>query len=234
MKIQCAIFDFDGTLFDSMQMWNTAADEYLRSIGREPAPGLRDAVKAMSLRRAAEYLQKKSALTQTVEEILAGIDGIVERFYMQEAQPKPGVPEFLREMQRAGIAMCIATATSRYLIEAALKRCGLERFFDAIFTCGEVGHGKDEPAIYRAAMDYFRAERGNTVVFEDAIHAVTTAKRDGFRIVAVYDESEKRQAEIQAMGDCYLSDFEHPEPFWRFAAALEAAGESGTEGRCGK
>ena len=47
-------------------------------------------------------------------------------------------------------------------------------------------------------------------------------------------ESEKRQAEIQAMGDCYLPDFEHPEPFWRFAAALEAAGESGTEGRCGK
>ena len=188
----------------------------------------------MSLRRAAEYLQKEYALTRTVEEILAGIDGIVERFYMQEAQPKPGVPEFLREMQRAGIAMCIATATSRYLIEAALKRCGLERFFDAIFTCGEVGHGKNEPAIYRAAMDYFRAERGNTVVFEDAIHAVTTAKRDGFRIVAVYDESEKRQAEIQAMGDCYLPDFEHPEPFWRFAAALEAAGESGTEGRCGK
>ena len=143
MKIQCAIFDFDGTLFDSMQMWNTAADEYLRSIGREPAPGLRDAVKAMSLRRAAEYLQKEYALTRTVEEILAGIDGIVERFYMQEAQPKPGVPEFLREMQRAGIAMCIATATSRYLIEAALKRCGLERFFDAIFTCGEVGHGKE-------------------------------------------------------------------------------------------
>ena len=58
MKIKGAIFDFDGTLFDSMQMWNTAADEYLRSIGREPAPGLRDAVKAMSLRRAAEYLQK--------------------------------------------------------------------------------------------------------------------------------------------------------------------------------
>ena len=231
MKIRYAIFDFDGTLFDSMPMWNTAADEYLRSIGREPATGLRDAVKAMSLRRAAEYLQREYALQRTVEEILAGIDGVVERFYMQEAQPKPGVPEFLGEMQRAGIAMCVATATNRYLIEAALKRCGLERFFEAIFTCGEVGHGKDEPAIYRTAMEYFRAERGNTIVFEDAIHAVATAKRDGFMTVAVYDESEKRQAEIRALSDCCLRDFTRPEPFWRFAASLEAAEENGMERR---
>lgn len=231
MKIRCAIFDFDGTLFDSMPVWNTAADEYLRSIGREPAPGLRDAVKAMSLRRAAEYLQREYALTRTVEEILAGIDGVVERFYMREAQPKPGVPEFLDEMRRAGIAMCVATATNRYLIEAALKRCGLERFFEAIFTCGEVGCGKDEPVIFRTAMEYFRAERGNTIVFEDAIHAVTTAKRDGFMTVAVYDESEKRQAEIRALSDCSLRDFEHPEPFWRFAASLEDAGENGMERR---
>lgn len=226
MKISCAIFDFDGTLFDSMRIWNTAADEYLRSIGREPRPGLRKAIHEMSLKQAAQYLQKEYDLGRTVEEILAEIDGVVELFYMRDAQPKPGVPAFLHEMRRRGIAMCIATATNRYLIEAALKRCGLERYFEAIFTCGEVGRGKDEPVIFRAAMDYFRAERGNTIVFEDALYAAATAKRDGFRVVAVYDESEKRQAEITALADCCLRDFEHPEHFWRFAEALEAAEET--------
>ena len=111
--------------------------------------------------------------------------------------------------------MCIATASDRYQVEAALKRCGMDRFFDAIFTCTEVGHGKDEPIIFRRAMEHFGADRRNTVVFEDAIHAVQTAKADGFTVAAVFDTSEQHQAEIQEFAECYIPDFEHTEDFWR-------------------
>jgi len=63
-------------------------------------------------------------------------------------------------------------------------------------------------------MDHFSSDRSTTVVFEDAIHAVQTAKADGFTVLAVFDDSEKRQAEIHDLADCYITDFEHTEEFW--------------------
>ena len=115
--------------------------------------------------------------------------------------------------------MCIATASDRYLIEAALGRCGMAQYFDAIFTCSEVGHGKDEPFIFREAMEHFSADRQTSAVLEDAIHAAQTAKNDGFTVVAVYDPSEKQQSELRALADCYLADFKHTEEFWNLASA---------------
>lgn len=219
MRLRCAIFDFDGTLFDSMYIWDDVGEAYLRALGREPKPSLREALKPMSLAQAARYLQREYALSLSVEEILAGINQTVERFYAQEVQPKPGVEAFLRRLRETGIAMCIATATDRPMIRAALRRCGLERYFDAIFTCGELGHGKDEPIIFRAAMDYFAASRASAVVLEDALHAAQTAKADGFAVAAVYDGSEKRQEALRALADCYIPDYEHTEDFWEFALA---------------
>ena len=79
--------------------------------------------------------------------------------------------------------------------------------------------GKDEPVIFRRAMEHFGAQRGSTVVFEDAIHAIETAKKDGFTVAAVFDESEKRQDEVRALADCYITSFEHLEQFWAMTAA---------------
>ena len=219
MKLACAIFDFDGTLFDSMYLWDTVAESYVRSRGREAKPALREEVRTLSLRQAAEHLKKEYDLPETPEEIMQGVDGIVEHFYLDEVQPKPGVIPFLQALRAQGVSVCIATATDRYLIEAALRRCGMTELIDAIFTCSEVGHGKDEPVIFRRAMEHFGAARGNTVVFEDAAHAVETAKSDGFTVAAVFDASEARQADIRRLADCCLADFEHPEPFWKLLAA---------------
>ena len=219
MKLKCVIFDFDGTLFDSMYLWDTVAESYVRSRGKEPKPTVREEVRALSLLQAAEHLKKEYDLAETPEEIMAGIDRIIEHFYRDEVHPKPGVVPSLKELRAKGVDVCIATATDCYLIESALRRCGIENLFDAIFTCSEVGHGKDEPVIFRRAMEHFGAQRGSTVVFEDAIHAIETAKKDGFTVAAVFDESEKRQDEVRALADCYITSFEHLEQFWAMTAA---------------
>ena len=218
MKVKCAIFDFDGTLFDSMHIWDNVGEIYLRSLGKEPKPSLRDDVRTMSLYQSASYLKQEYDLPLTEEEIMSGINRTVEHFYLYEVQPKPGVVDFLKQIQKAGIPMCIATATDRYQIEAALSRCRMTDYFDAIFTCNEVGHSKDEPHIFRKAMEYFAADRSNTVIFEDAHHAIQTAKTDGFAVVAVFDNSEKQQNEIRDLSDCYITDFEHGEEFWEFVS----------------
>lgn len=216
MKLKCAIFDFDGTLFDSMYIWDMVGEVYLRSLGKEPKPSMREDIRALSLYQSACYFKKEYAIDLSVEEIMTGINQTVENFYLREVQPKEGVIAFLNQMKQQGIATCIATASEHYQITAALQRCQMEHLFDAIFTCTEVGHGKDEPVIFRKAMEYFHADRSTTIIFEDALHAVKTAKKDGFKVVAVFDNSEKRQTEIRQLGDCYITEFEHTEEFWQF------------------
>ena len=214
MKLKCAIFDFDGTLFDSMFIWDSVGEIYLRSLGKEPKTSMREDVRALSLYQSACYFKEEYEINLSVDEIMTGINRTIEHFYIYEVQPKAGVISFLNKMKQQGISMCIATASERYQIEAALQRCKMEHLFDAIFTCTEVGHGKDEPEIFRRAMEYFGANRNNTVVFEDAIHAVQTVKRDDFKVIAVFDNSEKRQTEIQELCDCYISNFKQTEQFW--------------------
>lgn len=216
MKLKCAIFDFDGTLFDSMYIWDMIGEVYLCSIGKEPKPSIREDIRALSLYQSSCYFKEEYAIDLSVEEIMAGINKTVENFYLHEVQPKVGVITFLNQMKQQGIATCIATASEYDQIEAALQRCQMEHLFDAIFTCTEVGHGKDEPVIFRKAMEYFDADRNNTIIFEDALHAVKTAKKDDFKVAAVFDNSEKRQTEIRQLSDCYITEFEHAEEFWQF------------------
>jgi beta-phosphoglucomutase-like phosphatase (HAD superfamily) len=116
--------------------------------------------------------------------------------------------------------MCIATATERYQVETALARCGMKQFFSGIFTCTEVGSGKDEPVIFRTALEHLGTERCNTIVFEDAYHAVLTAKNDGFLVAAIYDAHEDKQGDIQQLSDVYLTDFSDMTAFWEFATNL--------------
>ena len=215
-----AIFDFDGTLFESMFIWDTAGETYLRSIGIEPREDLRKVLKTMSLLQSATYIREKYAISLTVEEIMNGINRTVENFYFHTVQPKEGVITLLEQMKVKGIKMCIATATDRYQVEAALKRCCIEHFFSEIFTCTDVGHGKDEPFIFRKAMDYLGTTRENTVVFEDAYHAAKTAKADGFVTVAVYDSHEEKQKELQALSDFYFEKYTETDTFWKFAYGI--------------
>jgi len=218
--LNAAIFDFDGTLFDSNYVWVTAGERFFQSIGVVPKDNLQQKIRTMSLYQSACYIQDEYRLSLTVEEIMEGINVTVEKAYLYEVEPKPGVISFLHALKAAGIRMCIATATDRYQIDAALKRCNMLEFFEGFFTCSEVGHGKDEPVIFRKAMEYLRTDRSNTVIFEDALHAVQTAKADGFLTVGIFDPYIQEQEQLQTLCDCYLTDFIQTEHFWKFALQL--------------
>ena len=213
------IFDFDGTLFDSMFIWDTAGEVYLRSIGKEPEADLQKVLKPMSLLQSAQYIREKYHIPLSVEDIMDGVNRTVEDFYFHTVEPKPGVIDFLEKLHCRNIKMCIATATDRYQVEAALQRCKMRHFFSEIFTCTEVGSGKDRPDIFRKAMEHLQTDRSTTIVVEDAYHAVCTAKQDGFYVVGVHDSHESRQQELLHLADVYLSDYFELTSFWKFASA---------------
>lgn len=206
MRIRGAIFDVDGTLLDSMFIWDTIGETYLRSIGYQPKENLNETFKNMSLRQAARYYQTEYGVTLSIDQIMDGVNAMLERYYRFEVPLKPGVAELLEWLRQSGVKLCIATATDRHLVEAALDRCGVLSCFGEIFTCNEVGHGKDEPDIFEAALRFLGTRREETLVFDDALYAVRTAKEAGFLVAAVYDSHERSQAEVRARSDLYLED----------------------------
>ena len=207
MKLNVAVFDFDGTLFDSMPVWKDAGEIYMRSLGIEPRPELREAVRTMSMRQTAQYIKKEYPVDLSEEEIVRGLDGTVEGFYREKALPKPGVPDFLELLRRRGVRMGIATSSDRHLIELALERTGLGHFFDGIYTCTESGHGKDEPHVFRDAMHALGGSREDTWIFEDSLYAAATAKRDGFMLAGIPDASEERREALRQLSDVFIEDF---------------------------
>lgn len=207
MRIRGAIFDVDGTLLDSMFIWDTIGETYLRSIGYEPREKLNEVFKNMSLFQAARYYRTEYGVTLSIDEIMNGVNAMLERYYRLEVSLKPGVAELLAQLQASGVKLCIATATDRYLVEAALERCGVLSCFGAIFTCNEVGHGKDEPDIFEEALRFLGTEKAETVVFDDALYAVRTAKEAGFPVAVIYDSHEKNQEGLRALADFYIEDF---------------------------
>ncbi|NMA01940.1 MAG: HAD family phosphatase [Clostridia bacterium] len=211
MKIRGAIFDLDGTLLDSMFIWETIGEDYLRSLGIEPGEELNEKLKNMSLYQAACYYKREYGVSGTLEEIMAGVNKSIEHFYIDQVLPKKGAPEFLARLKSEGVKMCVATATDKHLVQAALKRTGLLNYFGEIFTCTSVGCGKDEPRIYDKSLDFLGTLKSETIVFEDALYAIKTAKNAGYIVCAVYDKFAQEQKEIKALADYYLKDFTETE-----------------------
>ncbi len=207
MNIKGAIFDFDGTLFDSMRVWETAGTDYLAALGIRAEQNIRKKLKVMSLMQSAEYLKEHYSLALTTDEIMAGINKTIESFYFYSATPKDKAEEYLSLLKSKGIKMCIATATDRYLVETALKRCDMLHFFENIFTCSEVGYGKDEPYIYEYACHCLKIEKSNVAIFEDAYHAVKTAKKAEFFVAGIYDKYESQTNKIKEIADRYYMNF---------------------------
>ncbi|MBR2790704.1 MAG: HAD-IA family hydrolase [Eggerthellaceae bacterium] len=176
----------------------------------------------MSLEEGALWVQAEYDLDLTQQEIIDGINGTVERGYFEEVLPKPGVVPFVRALRASGVRCAIATATDAYLVEAALARCGIRDLSEGIYTCGGLHTTKHEPLIFEAAAASVGGTRETTVVFEDAIHAIRTAKADGFTVVGIADDFQDDPAEIRGAVDVFLDTFERPEAFWAFAKGADA------------
>lgn len=205
--VKGAIFDLDGTLIDSMFIWDTIGEDYLKSLGIEPKENLAEVFKTFTLEQAAEYYRNHYDIKLSVKEIVDDINNMVAEIYRTKVVLKPGIDDFLKRLQGLGVKMCVATVTDRPIVEDVLKRLKIYEYFSGIFTCSEIGYNKETPEIYRKAVKHLGTPKTETVVFEDAIHALKTAKNDGFKVAAVYDSHESRQEEIKEISDYYITYF---------------------------
>ncbi|MDR3263414.1 MAG: HAD family phosphatase [Clostridiales bacterium] len=205
-NLRGAIFDLDGTLLDSMPIWDAAGINYLKGKGILPKKDLREKLRPLSITEAAGYLRTEYCISDDIALIIDGINKTTEDAYFFNAPLKSGIYELLKLFAERGVKMCIATATDRYLVEAALKRNGISDFFEAVLTCSELKTSKRNSAdIYLKGLEVIGTNIHDTFVFEDALYAVKTAKKSGFKVVGVYDESASPYAaEVAKLSDIFI------------------------------
>lgn len=187
--MQAAIFDLDGTLLDSMPVWDDVGPDYLRAQGITPPEGLREKLKTMSFRISAEYFVKEFSLNASVDDLMAYWKDAVAHHYHSTIELKPFVIEYLQQLQARGIRMCVATATDRQLAEAALNRLGILKYFEFVITVDEVGKSKEFPDIFLEAARRLDCPPNECVVFEDSLHALLTLQETEFSGWGVHDAS---------------------------------------------
>lgn len=200
--MRCAIFDLDGTLLDSSDMWRTLGQRYLGMVGVSPAEGLTEALYEMSLSDSARYLRETYSLPYSSEEIVRQFSRMTEQFYREQVTFKEGAPRLLAMLRSRCVRMSVATAGDAALGMAALTRLGVADFFAGAVSCTEYG-AKTSPEVYYAAADLMCAVPQETVVFEDSLYAVRSANKGGFRTAAVFDIGEASQKELEKSADFY-------------------------------
>lgn len=206
MAIRGAIFDMDGTLTESMHLWIEIGRRYLEGLGYTVSPEQNREMTKMLLEPMALYMQDQFGLTKSQSQIVDEINKIVEPDYFETVVVKPTVVESLEAMQERGIRMCVATATDRHLTEACLKRNGIDRFFSAIFTCGEEHCNKRTSQIYDKARAHLGTSPEETYIFEDTYVSILGAKQSGCRVVALEDRwSVKKRDLIKETADVYVA-----------------------------
>ena len=204
MKITGAIFDVDGTLLDSMKMWSGLGRRFLISCGVFPDDELENEIKNMSIYRFSSFVKDKYNITCDENSIKDNLLKNVSDYYRFEAPLKPGAKDILKYFSEKNIKMCVATAGDKELVCSAFKRLGIIDCFADILTCSDDVNAKESGRIYQKACQLIGCETRNTWVFEDALYAAKAAKKLGFKVAGIYDESEIAKDELELVADEYF------------------------------
>lgn len=212
MKIKAAIFDMDGTLIDSLMLWDILWEvfgkKYLNGELFKPDIDTDKAIRTMPVPEAMEYLHKNCNIGNSGEELYKIATETFRNFYSHEVKLKKGVQELLDYFYKNGVKMCLATANDADLVDVVLRHCNVEKYFSKLFSCKELGKGKESPDVFFLALDYLGTPIEETWVFEDSYVALNTAVKAGFPTVGVYDKYSFRQDILRENSTIYISKSE--------------------------
>lgn len=207
-NIKGAIFDLDGTLVDSMWIWEQIDKDYLSERGYDIPSNLKDEITHLSFQETAAYFKSRFNLSESLEVIMDTWHKMAYKHYKEDVQLKDGALELLEFLKSNGIKIGLATSNSYPLLESVLKNRNIYDYFDAIITTEEAKKSKANPDVYLMAAERLNIPPSDCVVFEDIIEAVRGAKLANMKVIAVYDKASEYQKEILINNaDKYILNF---------------------------
>lgn len=191
-----SIFDVDGTILDSMEVWNTLASQYVQSLGKVPEKNLDEIVSDMSLEQSATYLKNHYKINKQEERIISEILNFISDFYEYEVNLMPGFKEFISHYDSINV---IGTSCDEELVKIALNRLGVLNYFEDIITCSKVNKSKDDSDFYLACAQALKQRPEDIVVFEDADYCIDVARKVRFKVIKIKDWRDLNE---KCVNDC--------------------------------
>jgi len=201
------LFDFDGTLVDSMPYYVRAMLKILDEHGISYSDDIIRTITPLGTMGTAQYFADLG-VDLTIEEIIHRMGEYAVEAYWYHIPAKEYVIDALRTLKARGDSLNVLTASPHITLDKCLERLGMWDLFDNVWSCDDFGTTKADPQIYRDAAERMGSSVSEVLFFDDNLGACTTAKDAGMTVCGVYDSSSKDdEGKIRDIADYYIKDF---------------------------
>lgn len=205
---QAVIFDLDGTITDSMWVWEEIDREFFASRNIPVPETFPKDIEGMGFTETAEYFVRTFPIPETTEELKQIWTDMAVLKYQKEVPLKPGIRKFLSYLKEHHKKVGIATSNSRELLEIFLQARGLDGYIDAITTSCDVKKGKPEPDVYLKTAEKLQVSADACLAFEDIPMGILAGKNAGMTVCAIEDRySASLRGEKRILADYYIKDY---------------------------
>ncbi|QDT53556.1 Phosphorylated carbohydrates phosphatase [Caulifigura coniformis] len=187
-RIRAVVFDFDGLMVNTEEVFQLSGTELLRRRGKEPTPAVFRGMMGRRSHEALAFLIEVMRLDDTVEQLQTESMEIFYAMLDDILQPMPGLFELLAAIERRGLPKAVATSSERSYLENLLGRLDLLNRFDALLTAEDVTHGKPHPEIYLTAAQRLGVQPAEMLVLEDSEMGTKAGAAAGAHIISVPHE----------------------------------------------
>lgn len=202
------IFDFDGTLVDSMPYWSEGMISIIKKANVAYPDDIIKIITPLGTIGTAKYLKEALGVSFEIDEILKMMNDYTLPKYRDIIPVKKGVYDYLKHLKQKGKSINMLTANSHNVMDACLKRVNIFDMFDNVWSTDDFNMSKSNPQIYKEALKRIGTTNEDTVFFDDNIVAVKTAKEAGLKTVGVYDETGcDFKDELEKISDLYINSF---------------------------
>ncbi len=203
MSITAVVFDLDGVLIQSEEVWDEVREAFVRERGGRYDAEVQRAMMGMSSTEWSAYLHETAGVPDSPAEINAEV---VRRMLAAYDAHLPLIPSACDAVERlaAEFALAVASSSNRPLIDAVLEVAGIARHFAATVSSEEVPRGKPAPDVYLEAARRLGVDAGACAAIEDSHGGIRSAKDAGMRVIAIPNPTYPPDEESLSLADATL------------------------------